>query len=440
MSKPETWKSWEGRLVDGKYTLRQWLGGSDHSGVFLTDLPANRGQKFAIKLIAAETGSGADRQLSGLRGATKLSHPNLIRTFDAGRCQMNGSSLTYVVMEHAEEDLSQILPQRALAPPEVSDLLPPLVNALSYLHSSGLVHGRIKPSNILAVGDQLKLSSDQVAPAAEQNSQHRRRDAYDAPETAAGIVSPASDIWSLGVTLLAALTQNVSFAENPTKADPSLPSSLPEPFRSIARECLHLDPKQRCALKDVQARLQGEKSMASAEPKQAATPVTQPSDRRTAFPVTIAIAVVLAVIFAVFDFRGSKPNSSVQTTVQSPAESSPRPATPATQQNPPPAPHPTSGEVMHQVLPELPRSAMNTITGTIKVVVRAQVDSSGKVTSAGFKTAGSSHYFAQHAMQAAQRWEFSPPQVNGQPAPSTWLIQFRFRRSGTQASAQRVNR
>ena len=38
MSKPETWKSWEGRTVDGKFPLRQYLGGSDHSAVFLTEL------------------------------------------------------------------------------------------------------------------------------------------------------------------------------------------------------------------------------------------------------------------------------------------------------------------------------------------------------------------------------------------------------------------
>ncbi|HEV2397219.1 MAG TPA: TonB family protein [Candidatus Sulfotelmatobacter sp.] len=436
MSKPE-WKSWEGRLVDGKYTLRQWLGGSDHSAVFLTESPANPGQKSAIKLIAAESGSAADHQLPALRGITKLSHPNLIRAFDAGRFQMNGTPLTYVLMEYAEEDLSQILPQRALEPAEVRDLLPPLINALSYLHSSGLVHGRIKPSNILAVGDQLKLSSDQIAPAAVQDSQHRRRDGYDAPETAAGIVSPAGDVWSLGVTLVAALTQNFSFAEDGSKAGAGLPQNVPEPFRSIARECLHLDPKQRCTLKDVQARLQGERPTAPAEPKQAPLPVTQPSNRRPAFPVTIAIAVVLAVIFAIFYFRGSKSENS--NTTQQPTEATPPAAAPVTPQNPAPAPHSSAGGIVHQSLPDIPRSAMNTISGTIKVVVRAQVDSSGRVTSSSFKSSGSSHYFAQHALQAAQRWEFSPPVVNGQPAASTWLIQFRFRRSGTQASAQRVN-
>ncbi len=135
-------------------------------------------------------------------------------------------------------------------------MLPPLLDALSYLHGKKFVHGRIKPSNVLAVGDQLKLSADQVVPATESNPARRRRDVYDAPETGAGIVSPAGDVWSLGVTLVAALTQNISFAEGTSPNDPDLPASVPEPFRGMARECLHLDPKRRCSIAEIQARLQ----------------------------------------------------------------------------------------------------------------------------------------------------------------------------------------
>ena len=76
-----------------------------------------------------------------------------------------------------------------MAPSEVSDLLPPVLDALFYLHKNGFVHGRVKPSNVLAAGDQLKLSSDQVAPVAQQDGSRRRRDVYDAPETAAGLFS-----------------------------------------------------------------------------------------------------------------------------------------------------------------------------------------------------------------------------------------------------------
>ncbi len=437
MSKPESWKSWEGRLVDGKFPLRQWLGGSDHSAVFLTEVPETPVQKGVIKLMQPESGS-ADRQVARLHATTKLAHPNLIRTLEAGPCEMDGESLVYVVMEGAEEDLSQILPQRALQPAEVADLLPPLLGALSYLHDRGLVHGRIKPSNVLAVGDQLKLSSDQVASVAEQDSERRRRDAYDAPETAAGIISAAGDVWSVGVTMIAALTRNVTFAEQESETDPGLPPNIPEPYRGIARECLHLDPKQRCKLKDIQQRLQPPTRPVASQ-REPSAPVRESSVRkRSPFAVTIGLAIVLAILFAVFYFRGSKPPvQSAESKQDPPTSTVPAPASEA----PKPAPkaHSAGGEVTHQVLPEVPQSAKNTITGTIKVVVNAQVDPSGKVTSARLKSAGSSRYFAGLALKAAQKWEFSAPEINGQPAASAWQLQFRFRRTSTQASAQRVN-
>ena len=90
------------------------------------------------------------------------------------------------------------------------------------------------------------------------------------------------------------------------------------------------------------------------------------------------------------------------------------------------------------MLPDVPRSAQNTISGTIKVVVRVQVDASGKVTSTALKSAGPSRYFANQALKAAQHWEFSAPQAGGQPVPSTWLLQFRFKRKSIQAVPERA--
>src|ERR1700686_1871286 len=121
MSNPGVWKTWEGRVVDGKFSLRQWLGGSDHSAVFLTELPGLPSSKAAIKLISAD-GAEADSQLSRWRAAAQLSHPNLMRIYEAGRFRLNGPPLLYVVMEYAEEDLSQILPHRPLVPGEANDM------------------------------------------------------------------------------------------------------------------------------------------------------------------------------------------------------------------------------------------------------------------------------------------------------------------------------
>jgi TonB family protein len=441
MSNAGVWKTWEGRTVDGKFPLRRCLGGSEHSAVFLTERPGKASEKAAIKLIAVDAAE-ADRQLSRWRAAALLSHPHLMRVFESGRCRLDNTSLLYLVTEYAEEDLSQILPQRPLAPAEVTDLLPPLLDALSYLHGKGLVHGRIKPSNVLATGDQLKLSADQVSPFAELSSARRRRDVYDAPETAAGIVSPAGDVWSVGVTLVAALTQNVSFESESSQRDPDPPATVPQPFRGIARECLHLDPKRRCSLEEIQARLQPAGRSVPAEP--AAPPRSrQPIKRGRIAAALVVVAVLVGSI--VFLSRGKNvtapPAAPTEQSAAPQTATAPVPKTAAAVPQPaqtPKNPLASRGEVVHQVLPDVSPSARNTITGTIKVTVRVDVDQSGKVTSAKFKSAGPSKYFSGLALKAAQHWEFSPPEVDGKPAASAWLIQFRFKRTSTQASAERV--
>jgi TonB family protein len=91
-------------------------------------------------------------------------------------------------------------------------------------------------------------------------------------------------------------------------------------------------------------------------------------------------------------------------------------------------------------MPEPSKSARNTIRGTVKVGVRVEVDPSGKVTAAKFTSPGPSKYFASLALKAAEQWEFAPAAADGQAAPSTWEIQFRYKRGGTEAVPQRVKR
>jgi len=441
MSNPGLWKTWQGRTVDGKFPLRQWLGGSEHSAVFLTERPGQPSAKAAIKLIAPNDAE-ADRQLARWRAASQLSHPHLMRIYESGRCRLDSTSLLYVVMEFAEEDLSQILPQRPLSPAEVTDLLPPVLDALSYLHGKGYVHTRIKPSNVLASGDQLKLSADQIVATAETNSAPRRRDAYDAPETAAGIISPASDVWSVGATLVAALTQTVSFAEQQSLNDPDPPTAVPEPFRGIARECLHLDPKRRCSIAQIQARLQPAARSVPAPSPQALSPQPRSSLKRGPIAAAVVLALLIALVMFFLNRRRVSP-ATEQTAPPAAPESAPIPKpNPAVRGTSPTSQTSTTGgrDIVHQVVPEISQSSRNTITGTIKVTVRVEADSSGKVRTAKLKTAGPSRYFAEQALNAAKRWEFAPTQGNGQSAPSTWLLQFRFRRSGTQASAERLTR
>lgn len=467
MSSTEVWKSWEGRVVEGKFTLRELLGGSDHSAVFLTELPGQPAQKAALKLIPADAGDG-DRQLARWRSAASLGHPHLIRIFESGSC---GQTLLYIVMELAEDDLAKVLPQRPLDAGEAKDLLPPLLDALSYIHAKGFVHGRIKPSNILAVGDELKLSSDQVAIPAEMNANHRRRDAYDAPETAAGIVTPAGDLWSLGVTLTAAFTQKVAFVDS-TQGDPTLPTTIPEPFRAIARECLHLDPNKRGSIAEIKSRLQPGKPQPPAAPAPVPAPApkhasvadeAEPAARPGTMRWLVAAGlIVLAILVGVGiqHFRGSSEPTAPAASTAQPSSSEPSGSQPTASQTasqpaagapsaktepsaapasePPKNAASSTGAVVHQVVPDVSKSARNTITGTIKVAVRVQVDPSGKVASAKLTNPGPSKYFAREALQAAERWQFSAPEVDGQPTESAWVLQFRFRRGGTQVVPERV--
>src|SRR6202140_1587795 len=199
----ESWKRWEGRTVDGRFPLQSYLGSSDHSAVFLT-VAQPRGsdsEKAAIKLIRAGSGD-PNHQFLRWKAASELTHPNLIRIFEAGRCELDGTELLYVVMEYAEENLSQILPERALTAEEARGMLAPILRALQFVHDKGFVHGHIRPSNILAVGDEVKLSSDALSMAGERKSGARATSAYDSPEAATRAISTAGDVWQLGMTLI----------------------------------------------------------------------------------------------------------------------------------------------------------------------------------------------------------------------------------------------
>src|SRR5579863_2521280 len=161
----EAWKEWEGQVADGQFHLRQYLGGSERGPVFATEFGE---QKAAIKLIPADA-KNAEAQLARWALAANLNHPHLLRMLQTGRCQVGGARMVYAVMERADEDLSQIIPQRALSPAEAREMLRPVLEALAYLHGKGMVHGHVKPANIMAVGEELKISSDGICSARETN-------------------------------------------------------------------------------------------------------------------------------------------------------------------------------------------------------------------------------------------------------------------------------
>jgi len=304
----ELWKKWEGQIADNKYPLQQFLGGTGHSAVFLTQIPDPEPRQAAIKLISAEV-PAADRQLAVWSHTAQLSHPNLLRLFHAGRCRIADTSLLYVLMEYAEENLGQILPQRALTPDETRDLLNPVVDALVYLHAKSLAHTHLKPSNLFAVGDQIKLSTDTVYPIGQLRGTQRERDAYDSPESVAFPYEASrtcADTWSLGVTLVEALTQTAPALPSGSTAEPVVPGTLPQPFLDVARHALLREPTHRWLISEIAARLsrgtQAAASAAAASASSSASPLSPLSVQLSSEP-----AIPLAKLPAAQTSGMSKP-------------------------------------------------------------------------------------------------------------------------------------
>jgi TonB family protein len=415
---PESWKQFEGQVVDGRFHLRQYLaGGEDHS-VFLTEYGD---RKAAIKIVAGGA-PGAESRLQQWTQAAKLSHPHLLQLFAMGSSQLSAMPVVYVAMEYADEDLSQVIPQRPLTAAEAREMLGPALSALAYVHSQGFAHGHLKLSNFMAVGSSLKISSD-VEPEA----------------------SAADDVRALGMVLLEILTQRV---------DPAAADSLPAPFGEIVRNCLVGDPKSRWTVDDIAARLR--------------TPDKQSRGSRV---WTFVWAAVLALILAAVIYgpkllnrpqepqpgpvvqipephpeiarvpepapAAAPPETKPAAPAATPPETKP-PEVPAVKPEAPPPPVPvetrpeaTVAGVVQRVLPQVPAKASRTIHGTVKVSVRAEVDASGGVVGAEIDSPGPSQYFAQLALDAARRWKF-------EAAAGRWMLNFEFKNTGVTATAVRA--
>src|SRR5690349_2151479 len=131
-------------------------------------------------------------------------------------------------------------------------MLTPTLDALDTLHRSGFVHGALKPSNFLVVGNQLKLASDAARPI----------DAADA------VATVAADIRALGLTLCEALTRR---RPADTGGDIPVPADVPAALRPILARCLRRDPASRPTVAEFQAWTRGEEPIEAKAPVSPAT-------------------------------------------------------------------------------------------------------------------------------------------------------------------------
>jgi len=463
----------QGQVVDGRFPLIQYLGGTEHSAVFLTECADTENRRAAIKLVDAPPGN-AEPQLTRWRIAARFSHPHLIRLFDAGRCTVENAGMLYVVMEYAEENLAEILAQRALSPVETSEMLGPMLEALGYVHGKGFVHGHIQPSNILAIGDQLKLSSDRICRIGELGERRNGNARYCAPECLAGELSSAGDVWSLGITLVECLTGRLPEPEAASRGAVSLPAELPAPFLELARHCLMKSPQRRWNVSNLKTRLERKApALESAEVQEVAPPVVgREASGKRRYPLAlvaggaIAATAVLGIALLTHSSHAKQPDAAAIEQAATKPEAPPQAQPEFRQTQPLPAPHaaipssaptdvvqaqaapaapavlhlqptsePVRAGVLRRALPNVPRFASDTISGTVRVLVRVKVDPSGNVAGAEFDSPGPSRYFARLSMDAARAWKFRPPDINAKNVPSEWLIRFAYTSSETTATA-----
>ncbi|MFC7341774.1 serine/threonine-protein kinase [Saccharopolyspora griseoalba] len=203
---------------------------------------------------------------------TQLAHPHLVRGYEIVRNDnpdrpvvitetLPGCTLGYLIAEHG-----------TLPPVDAAVLGMQLCSVLTYLHRHNWVHLDVKPSNVVEAGGRAVLLDLSLVCRIGERSTAGTFD-YLSPEQATGErMTPAADVWGLGVTLYEALSGTTPWAEAshrertsggsrhyPQRHDPAAPlgtcCDLPEVLATLVDSCLEPDPASRPTVDEVSARL-----------------------------------------------------------------------------------------------------------------------------------------------------------------------------------------
>src|SRR5215212_9010861 len=213
-----------GRLGD-RFVLLRELGPGGMSRVFLgRDEVLDR--PVAVKVVNPDPNdpqAGLRFRREG-RAAARLSHPNIVRVFDAGEDEFDGREVSYIVMEYVSGGDFKDLMDRCGPLPEnlLSRVGADVAAGLAHAHERGIIHRDIKPHNILLdERGSPKLADFGIARALDGTTSHNRPGAYlgtaaySSPEQLCGErVTPKSDVYSLGATLSHAASGEPPFSGN----------------------------------------------------------------------------------------------------------------------------------------------------------------------------------------------------------------------------------
>jgi serine/threonine-protein kinase len=254
-----------GDLIADRYELEEVVGSGGMSSVFRArDLQLER--EVAVKILLERYAADPEyleRFRREARAVARLSHPNIVTVIDRG----DDDGRQYIVFEHVDgENLKELVVRSGRLPVRRAlELALSVADGLAFAHEQGLVHRDVKPQNVLLSNEgEVKVTDFGIARSIHvdhgvtQTGTVLGTGEYLAPEQASGKpVSPATDVYSLGVVLWELLTGDVPFTgenfvavalQHVNDPPPSLHSVRPDVSPRLAatvERALAKDPAQR---------------------------------------------------------------------------------------------------------------------------------------------------------------------------------------------------
>ncbi|HEY1923650.1 MAG TPA: serine/threonine-protein kinase [Candidatus Acidoferrum sp.] len=221
------------------------------------------GRHVALKLFSPQLaeGEGRERFIKEARVVGQISHPSIVALHDMGIDE--ATSTPYLVMEYVEgHPLERVLEKGSVPFPRACAWIADIAMALNLAHRKGIIHGDVKPANILVTDEgRVKLTDFGMARVASRDAKDTPllgTPAYWCPEQILGKPQDArSDIFSLGVVLYEMVTGKRPFdadslqgvCQKVMSATPLPPSqinaSLPAGLNELVASCLEKDPGRR---------------------------------------------------------------------------------------------------------------------------------------------------------------------------------------------------
>ena len=347
-------------LLHGRYRVERLLARGGMSDVFVARDERLR-RPVAIKVMRGSDPVERRRFRRETRLLAGLTHPNLVRVYDAGEADGD----IFVVLELVEgRSLADELAGGVLDPSDVAVLGAAMADALAYIHHRGVVHRDVKPSNILVADDGRVLLGDFGIARLVDDSRLTATDttigtaAYMAPEQVRGsTVTAAADVYSLGLVLLETLTGHPAFSGPAPEAaiarvarDPELPDTLPSGWPGLLRSMTDRHPEARPAAASLPARIRATQHVETSTGQIETTPPTRvlavrlATAQATAAPrrgpirlVTGAVAALLLVAGGLALMTRGIGDPERDTTTTAPPSSTLAPADPAPVLPAPPA-------------------------------------------------------------------------------------------------------